>query len=93
MVLAPIAAGVAWLLALMFSQFTASDIAASPQPNQAEWVAVADWLPAAPIAAAVIAWLTAFVVTRRVHTAVLAAAGTLLALSVAVVYLVVPKAP
>jgi hypothetical protein len=91
-VLSTIAAGI-WLLALMFSQFTAWDIAATPQPNQAEWVAVADWLPAAPVAAAVIGWVATFVVTRRVHAAVLAATCTLLSLSVAVVILVLPKAP
>ena len=69
----------AWLVASMLSLFTASDIAATPQPDQAAWVVFFDWLPAAPIAGALLGWLVALGVTRNRRSARLTASVTPLA--------------
>lgn len=84
---------VAWLLTSQMSLFTASDVAATPQPDHARWVALLDWLPAAPILGAIVGWLVAFGVTRRRRSATLTASVVLLCLSIVLGVLVVPKPP
>jgi hypothetical protein len=83
----------AWLLTSMMSLLAASDAAATSQPNQAAWVALLDWLPAVPIGGALVGWLVAAGVTRRLRSATLAGSVVLMCLSVVLGLIVLPKAP
>jgi hypothetical protein len=83
----------AWAVASLFSLLTASDIADTPQPDQTRWVAVFSWLPTIPLAAAAIAWMVTFGVTRRGRRATIVASVTLLCLSAVLGLVVAPKPP
>jgi hypothetical protein len=86
-------AAVVWLGSSWFSLQTASDIAATPQPNQASGVLLFEVLPAAPIAGALIGWLVAFGITRRLSSATTTAAIVLLCLSPGLIFVAAPKPP
>jgi len=86
-------ASAAWACASLAAEFTASDVADTPQPDQATWVGVFSWLPAGPIGAAAVARVLTFGLTRRWRSATIAASATLICLSVLLGYVVLPKPP
>jgi hypothetical protein len=82
-----------WLVSLLVATFTADDIVAVPQPNQDLWVTLVRWSPALPIVSAALIGLIAIVFRRTWRSAGRFAAHGLLWPSVALVLLLIPKAP
>ena len=82
-----------WTVCVWLSLELAQGVAATPQPNQAMWVAISEWLPAVPVGAAILRGLITLRKSRLRLPAALAAARAFLWFSVAVLILAIPKAP
>jgi hypothetical protein len=82
-----------WLVGAVLSLMTAQGTAEMPQPNQEMWVLIALWLPAAPVAGAIVAAVITLVFRGRRRSAAVAAANAFLWIGVAVAYLAAPKPP
>jgi hypothetical protein len=82
-----------WLIGAALSPMMAQGTAEMPQPNREMWVLVAEWLPAVPVAGAIVAAVITLVFRGRRRTAAVAAAHAFLWLGVAVAYLAAPKPP
>ena len=82
-----------WVIAVALSLLLARDVAATPQPNLELWVSVSEWLPAVPIASAVVVAFIVLLIRRRWRLVAMPAVNAFLWFSVAVVFLALPKAP
>jgi len=82
-----------WVADIAMSLLLAQGVATTPQPNQRMWVLVSEWLPAVPVAAAIVAALVSLFVRRRGRPATVAAVNAFLWFSLAVAFVAVPKAP
>lgn len=82
-----------WLMSVALSVTLAQDVAATPQSNREMWVGVSEWLPAIPLAGAILIGMIAMVRRRNPMAVALVFAKGLFWFSVAIAVLAIPKAP